>query len=298
MGYPCDTQEENERLLKIVAENKPDIVFIDNSKVIRQNTLHILRKMCDPLIVYYSPDDIMAKHNLKINFRKSIPYWDIIFTTKSYNISELKGAGAKKAVLVGNAFDPKIHRPMDRAEVGCEYQRFDVVFVGAFEPARASSLVALAKAGMSVLVYGVDVGALGGRWSALHPNITLRPPAFGPHYAPSMHHGKIALCFLRKINRDQITTRSIEIPAMARAMLAEKTTEHDAHFIDGQEYVSFRDDEELVNKALLLLKNERQRQCLAEAAYRRCKTSGYDTAARARQMLACMERELLSRRHG
>jgi spore maturation protein CgeB len=116
-----------------------------------------------------------------------------------------------------------------------------------------------------------------------------------------MHHGKIALCFLRKMNRDQITTRSIEIPAMGRAMVAERTEEHDAHFVDGVEYMGFSTDDEIVAKAGLLLSDSALRSRIAAAGKNRCWASGYTTADRATQMIAKLTRAIDCRataRHG
>ena len=110
----------------------------------------------------------------------------------------------------------------------------------------------------------------------------------GEGYGKAMHHGKLALCYLRKLNRDKITTRSMELTAMARPMLAEKTDEHDAHFIDGVEYAGFRSDADLVAAAARLLRDEPARLALAQRGRLRCLDSGYSTIDRAREMLAAM----------
>ena len=196
-------------------------------------------------------------------------------------------------VLIGNAFDPALHRPLSAAEAGDEFEAFDLVFIGALERERCVSLNRLAEAGMTVLVHGARFGALATAWpSAPHPNITVRDPAFAESYCRCVHHGKIALGFLRKINRDRITTRSIELPAMGRAMLAEKTDEHDAHFVDGAEYVGFGSDDDLVQKARELLADRDRRHQIAAAGRRRCLASGYSTLDRARQMVEIIRAKL------
>lgn len=287
LGVPVDTHHENVRLLALVVSEKPDVVLVDNSKVITEETLQALREICAPLLVYYTPDDVMAPQNLKRPLRRSFHLWDLLFTTKTFNIPELKLAGVRNPVLVGNSFALEMHRPMTRAEVGTEFEAFDVVFIGAFEHERCTSLNALAEAGMSVLIHGSSPGASAGKWK-MHSSITLRPPVFAESYTRALHTGKIALCFLRKINRDRITTRSIEMPAMARPMLAEKTEEHDAHFVDGSEYVGFASDAELIEKAKSMLADNTRRIAIGKAARLRCLTAGYSTGARAEQMIDTM----------
>jgi spore maturation protein CgeB len=289
LGWPVDTANENDRLLAAVERVRPDIAFVDKSLVLKGSTLKLARRNAG-LLVYYSPDDFMAPHHLKAPLRHSLGIWDLIFTTKTYNVSELKGLGARRVVLAGNSFDPALHRPLTPAEVGPDFEAFDCVFVGAYETERAQSLCALAKAGVRVVVYGASARLQAGEWNTVaESGVVVRPSAFGEQYTKALHHGRVALCFLRKVNRDLITTRSIEIPGAGRPMLAEHSVEHDAHFVEGVEYVAFSRDVELIKNVRKLLSSKGMRCALAQAGLERCKRSGYSVQDRARQMLATME---------
>jgi len=288
LGWPTDDLRENDRLIAIVTAERPEVVVIEGSKVIRVSTLREIRRLGVRKLVYYSPDDVMNRYNLKWPLRLSFPEWDVFFTTKTFNVSELKAHGVRNPYLIGNAYDPAVHRPMIREEVGEDYQRFDLVFAGACEHERMMSLNALCEAGFSVVVYGGDLG--GWNKQNLHPSMLCRPAAFGEAYTKAMHHGKLALCFLRKINRDRITTRSMEITGMGRPMLAEKTEEHDAHFVDGVEYAGFRNDNELTALAARYLRDEPARVELGSRARQRCLNSGYSTFDRAREMIAAISK--------
>lgn len=283
LRWPVDTAGANRLLLEVARTEEPAAIVVDNSKVIDRATLRTLKRESRAVLSYYTGDDIMARHNLSHPLRRSFPEWDLFFTTKTFNVDELRLAGVRRPVLIGKAFDPDVHRPLRREEVGKDFERFDVVFIGAHEAQRRASLNVLAESGMTVAVYG---GGLGG-WPPrlLHPAIELRDAVFEHEYTRAMHHGKLALCFLRKKNRDRITQRTMEIAAMGRPMLAEKTEEHDQHFVDGEEYLGFRDDASLVATARQILAEDDRRESLGRRIRERALQSGYSSDARACEMI-------------
>jgi len=199
-------------------------------------------------------------------------------------VPDFAARGVRSVHVIGNAFDPDVHRPMDAREVGPDFERFDVVFAGYVEDDRRRAINGLAAAGLRVVVYGAAR-----QWGGMHANVTLRPPAYHVDYSRAMHTGKVALCFLRKINHDTVTTRSVEIPAMARPMVAERTDEHDALFADGREYVGFSSADELISAVRRLVDDEPRREQLRLAGRSRCLTAGYSTIDRAREMLDLVE---------
>lgn len=293
LRWPVDTLEENRRLLEVAARERPDAVIVDNSKVINRATLRSLRKLGVRCLAYYTPDDVMGAHNLSWPLRMTFPEWDVFFTTKTFNVPELAAHGVRRPVLIGKSFDPDLHRPLAPEEVGEGYEEFDAVFIGTFERQRCQSINALAENGIRVVVYG---GSIGG-WpeGVLHSSICRREAVFGDDYTECMHHGRLALCFLRKLNRDRITQRTMEIAAMGRPMLAERTDEHEAHFIDGQEYVAFSSDCELISRTRDLLADEARRVAVGAAGRARCIHSGYSSASRATAMIDAMRESLDAR---
>lgn len=282
---PNDYLGENDKLLSACQQERPDVVIVDNSKVISASVMSYIRKVGVKFLAYYTPDDILSRYNLSLPLRRSFPEWDIVFTTKSFHMDEMPSYGVRRVSVAGNAFDPAMHRPYTREDIGDEFEAFDCVFIGANEAERRHSINLLAKRGFSVVVYGA------GRWDAstLHRGVTLRGSQFGPSYARCLHHGKIALGFLRKISRDRITTRSIEIAAAGRPMVAEKTDEHDAHFVDGVEYAGFSDDAELAEVVARLIDQPEARIALGAAGLRRCHDSGYSVVDRASHMVEVLK---------
>ena len=283
LRLPVDAQRENETLIAAVQQRRPDIVVVDNSKVISRTTLRKIRALGTRRLVYYSPDDIAARHNLSLPLKWSFPHWDLVCTTKTFNVPELQDMGVKRPFLVGKGFDPFLHRPLAGDDVGADFEAFEAVFIGTYEKERCASINVLAEAGVTVVVYGADKGNW--RKESLHPTIELRDSVFDQEYVRAWHTGKVALCFLRKINRDRITQRTMEIAAIGRPMVAERTDEHDQHFQHGEEYLGFRNDRELVENVSTLLADDLLRQRIGHAGRRRCLDSGYSTHEWARQMV-------------
>jgi spore maturation protein CgeB len=287
IGCPPDLGDENRRLLALARAHRPDALFVEKGPLIRVSTLHRIREETGALFAYLSTDDILAPHHLTRWLRGTLGMWDIVFTPKTFGHEDLERAGVRNVVQFTNSFDPRLHRPLGPEEVGPDYEAFDIVFVGTYEEQRALSLVRLAEAGFRVVVYGDAAGALMGSWARIRGSgVELRPSAYGEAYVRACHHGKISLGFLRKLHRDTITSRSVELPAMGRPMLAEWSEDHDAHFRNGIEYLSFRDDAELIEKAGDLLSDDEKRRRLAEAGRRRCLASRYDSNALAEFFVA------------
>jgi spore maturation protein CgeB len=152
--------------------------------------------------------------------------------------------------------------------------KFDVLFIGAAEKERIDSLNYLAQNGIKINIYG-------GGWNkidktTLHHNLVINAyDLVGSDYADAISCSKISLCFLRKINRDLHTSRSIEIPACKGFMLAERTNEHLSLFKEGIEAEFFTSDEELLKKVNYYLLNEEKRQEVIEKGYQKCIEKDY-----------------------
>src|SRR5439155_20088622 len=210
----------------------------------------------------YSGDDMANPANQSPRYLRSIDRYDLHVTTKSYNVSELEALGAKEVLFVDNAFDPATHRPIQLTPE--EESRFaaEVGFVGWYEEERADWMYRLAVAGIPVTVRGPGWR----HFEKSHPLLRVIDTFVGDgDYPRVLSATQINLGFLRKMNRDLQTTRSIEIPACRAFMLAERTSEHLGLFEEGKEAEFFGSFEELLAKCRYYLAHDLERRRIADA---------------------------------
>ena len=288
LGFPFDRVGVQPRLLETVAAWKPDLLWIDKGNIIRPGTLARARRLSpQTILASFSPDDMFARHNRSWYYTWGLKYYDIVFTTKSYNAApgELPALGARRVVFVDNYYDGR-HYPIALGEDERRALGADVGFIGSFESERCRSLLFLAQHGVAVRVWGNGWE----KQTALHPKLIVegRPLVNNGAdlpYTKSLCGTRINLNFLRKANRDRQTDRSVVIPACGAFMLAERTDEHQRLFTEGREAEYFASDEEMLAKTRYYLEHEAERAAIAAAARRRCLASRYSLADRLSLML-------------
>jgi spore maturation protein CgeB len=257
------------------------MLWVDKGLMVRAETLQeVRRKYPQTVLVSYSPDDMMNPDNQSSTYIACIPEYDVHVTTKSFNVAELLGAGAQNAIMVDNGYSENVHRPvfLSREErvrlggpVGC---------VAFWERDRERSVTHLAANKISVRVWGP--------WPRKKYHANLRVEgirAWAEDYARVICAFDINLGFLRKANRDQQTTRSVEIPACGAFMLAERSEEHLRLFEEGKEAEFFDTDDELLDKVRYYLAHATARERIAGAGRDRCLRSGYGNRCRMREVL-------------
>lgn len=283
LKIPLDTTLVNKNIREAISNNTFDLIWIEKGNMIWPWTLRKIKQE-SPIVklISCSEDDMYATHGHSLWYRIGLRFYDIVFTTKVYNLNELRLFGAKKTTLFLDSYDEKIHKPMQLTQA--EFERFscDVGAIGAFEDERAESLFYLAEHGIKVNVWGNGWGSM----VNIHPNLIIKNKfLFREDYSKAICATKINLNFLRKINRDEITSRSVEIPACGGFMLSERTARHLEFFEEGKEAEFFNSNDEMLEKIRHYLANEDEREKIARAGKERCVTSGYSMKSQLNRML-------------
>lgn len=284
-GLPVRLPDEanvNAKIQNYVGSKKYDVVWIDKGVTIEPETLNFIKEKCpNAKIVSYSPDNMALRHNQSLQYLECIPLYNIHFTTKSYILDDMKRLGAKKIVFTNQLFESTYHHPMNLTDEERKRLGGDVGFIGAWEKERCDSILFLANHGIKVKVFG------DGKWGEYKniPNLTICSGIYSVDYSKALQAFKISLCFLRKMNFDQQTSRTMEIPGCGGFMLAERTDEHLALFEEGKEAAFFSSDEELLEKCRYYLAHDEERKAIAEAGHKKCETAGYSNEKGIEKML-------------
>ena len=94
-------------------------------------------------------------------------------------------------------------------------------------------------------------------------------------YSLTIFKSKININFLRKVNHDVITSRSLEIPASGGFMLSERTNAQKKIFKEGVEADYFSSKEELLKKIKFYLLNPKKRNLIRNKGIKKCLTGEY-----------------------
>ena len=283
LKLPLDLTRVNKKIREAVKSEKFDIVWIEKGNTIKPTTLRYIRqRLPNARLISISEDDMYARHNRSLYYTFGLKYYDIVFTTKVYNLEELKLLGAKKTELFLDSYDEKVHRPMILTDEEKKKFACDVGFIGSFENDRAEKMLFLAEKGIKIVIWGNGWGP----WIGKNPNLIIKnQPLYNDDYAKAISATKINLCFLRKINRDEVTSRSVEIPACGGFMLGERTKRHLEFFEEDKEAVFFGSNEELLEKIKKYLADGEARLKIAKAGRERCIKSGYSMKAQLSKMI-------------
>lgn len=289
MRWHFDFKGLNRKIVEAVGRKKYDFIWIEKGIRVYPATIRwIKEQQPQSKLIAFSPDDMYNHLNQSFWYLKSVGLYDLHVTTKSYNVNELASLGANDVIFVNKTYDPLTHRRQsltedEKKEFGC-----DVGFIGSWEADRCNHILFLAQSGIKVVVWGEAWK----KYTGLHPNLIIKPKSqWADDYAKVLNATKINLCFLKKLNRDQQTARSIEIPACGGFMLAERTKEHQELFREDTEAVFFETSEELLEKVKYYLEHEDERARIAQNGYQRCLASGYDNKSMVKKVFQYLEQK-------
>jgi spore maturation protein CgeB len=279
-------REFNAAIVKSVNTFKPDILFVYKGAFVMPETLDYARSKGCRLVMFY-PDVSMATHGKYLAL--SIPRYELVFTTKTFGIADLKNAfGITNARFIPHGFDPEVHRKTvisqtDEAVFGC-----DASFIGTYSAKKEEYLAYLKEKYPEI-----SLRIWGSQWerSAMESlNESIQHSAvYGDMYAVAIQCSKINLGILNEqvtgaSSGDLITSRTFHIPGSGGFMLHERNAESELYFKEGQETGFFDGVEELVEKVKLYLSNPQLRQQICEAGYQRAQKD-HSLDSRAKEIL-------------
>lgn len=266
-----------------------DYVWVDKGMWLYRETLEEIQAATGAVLVHYTPDPQVSFQVEKLHhFHRTIPLYDILFTTKPFDVDGYRRLGARNVMLVDQSYDDDDHRPRElnaqqRAQFGSE-----VCFIGQYTDHYAGLLRIAVSTGAKVKLWGPNWRRRlwRNRWLA---DTFAGDGLWDESYSLALSGADIGLCFLSKRYAETTTTRTFEIPACGTFMLAERTADHQRLFTEGVEAEFFGDAAELSDKIGFYLANPRARGRIAAAGRERCLRSGYGNQSRMRSLFAAAQ---------
>jgi spore maturation protein CgeB len=252
-----------EQVIATAQRTKPQLVITTGIAPLEATALRRLRAEGATLLNFLTDDPWNPAHRCGW-FLEALSEYDIVLTPRRANEDDLRAHGCRSVERMPFAYCPERHF---RAELTAEEARTlacDTVFFGGADADRFPWFRTLIQAGYSAGLYG-------GYWD--QDPIT-RPWARGFAKAHDMRQacaaGDVALCLVRRANRDGHSMRSYEAPAMGACLLVEDTPEHREMFGAEEECVCyFHDEATLLERFARLHQDAALRQRLRQAAHQR-----------------------------
>jgi hypothetical protein len=278
MGY----RRFNRDILAAAQDLGAEMVFVTGNAPVAGSTLRELKERVGAVLVNYATDDPFNRLVCPRWVVANIPFYDLYVCTKRAIMDDVRAAGCRQVAFVPFGYDPSLHFPDNFGSAG-EFEGFscDAVFVGGGDRDRYPYFEALVRA-----IPDLRLHLYGGYWDG-NPTLARhdRGLARGRDYRLALRGAKIAPCLVRRSNRDGHVMRTFEVPACGAFMLAERTTEHQEFFREGEEVGYFSSPAELVEKVRYYLNHDNERQRMTEAAYRKVTSGNHTYAHRLEQIL-------------
>jgi hypothetical protein len=264
IGKPI--RQIRQQLLSQIEISRPDWVHFRLPLVFDKATIHKIKEK-GSVVTAYCNDDPFSPLRVKGLYRcykKAIPVYDAHFTYRLRNVDDFIKTGAKHAAHTAPVYIPWRHYPPEWKIGEREKYLSDATFIGHWEKDnRLDDIDAL-------LNEGFKVNLRGGMWDKNckgRPSEKLIPVkhAFGEEYNKIYEAASAGLCFFSKINRDGLTERTLEIPAVGGVLVCERTAEVMQHFKDKEEAFFFSNSIELIQVVQILKKDKELRNKVAKA---------------------------------
>lgn len=265
------------RLFSKIQIIRPNLIWVDQEPFLGPTVIQKLRAFGLPIVNYTIDDPFsttpFAKQYFR-SYRNAVAEYDLIAAVREVNIDEIKMAGGRNVLHIFRSADETAHFPRALTESDYKFFSSEVVFVGTWMPERGPFMADLARQGVPLSIWG-DAWDKADEWSVLRSYWRGSGLTNADEYAKAIQCAKINLGLLSKGNRDLHTQRSLEIPALGGLLCAERTSEHQALYLEDEEAVFWADAEECAIKCKWLLEDAERREKIRQAGHARCVSNGY-----------------------
>jgi spore maturation protein CgeB len=274
----------NKSILKILSKGeKYDLVVVVKGTYIDLKSYQLLRSHSKKMI-YWSNDDISRKHNNSYYLRKSLRLFDRVYSMKILNLlkNELRKFKVKDVEYLLQCYSNDME--IDLLQKPRKSFIHEVTFIGSYEDERFRTIKFLAANGVDVNIYG---NGWDNQKNKNLENIYFHEAVTGIDYQKTINESKISLCFLRKVNEDSVTVRSVEIPAYGGFMIGEYSVEHSYIMNHKTEAIWCKTDDDFLKYVKYFINNPIEREEIAIRGNQKVKTLNCSYEVQVRYIKEC-----------
>lgn len=249
----------NKIILKKVKKNY-DLIYVRSGELIGKKLIDILKKKTKKIVFFCNDNPFVNRDKNKWQlFKKASKLYDLIIFQDISRVKLAKTNGLDNILLMLPPYDKKLHK----FNKNLKFKKiYDVVFVGTWSPKKSLLIQKLIMSGINIKVFGT-------RWEKDKNFNLIKSHVKNYHlnskeYSEIIKKSKIALCLFSEENKDTITARSMEIPAIGTFMLAYKTLAMQKVFKENKDLVFFKNYKECIKKCNYYLNNIDKLKRIAE----------------------------------
>jgi len=259
--FPYFFKNKINNFYKKKIQKKYDLFFFFNTELIT-NDFFINFKNEQNKIFFYCADNPFVNRDKKRWFfvKKIIKKFDLVIFHQKSREKYVKKYGIKKYISIyPPIFDEILNLKLNRKTKG-------IVFLGTWMPGRGKFFYELKKNGIEVKIYGPNWNKDSKYYKLLKNNIDLKKYPI-KKVKNIINKFKIAIALYSKGNKDELSRRSFEIPAIGTLLLSENSNLLKKFFKNNLHAVYFKNSLDCSIKCKKLLLNSSKIERIRNAAH-------------------------------
>ena len=278
---PAHLRAFGREVLDVCTSFKPRVLITTGLAPVSRQVLDKVGELNIRTVNFLTDDPWNPAHRAQW-FMRVLPAYDIVYSPRRAMLADLEKLGCKQVRFLPFGYDEDLFfTPNAEASTQASLPIADVMFAGGADEDRVPYMQAFIEHGFNLALYG-------GYW---HSQPATRAIAKGQANIETLRlaiaSAKVALCLVRRANRDGSCMRTFEVPAVGACMLTEDTPEHREIFgKEGEAVLYFDSLDAMLEKTRTLCDDEVLRTGLAQRAHLLITTGGHTYRHRLAAMLA------------
>ncbi len=255
----------NKEFLDFLKKNEVryDLILVLQGKHLCLETVKEAKKYCKIIAnwnidEFFNPNAYISKYHLSI-FDK----YDCIFTARKNLLNEYYKKGAKCIDILNWFYYPEAHYKINISEEERIKCGSDIAFLGSWSKNRENTLSVLAN--LNIRIWG-DQWHKASKWFRSRFNIMYRGAWF-EEMSKVIASSRVIVDVLTKENLDETNLKCFQVPACGGLLIINRNSAVRELLTENEEIVCYDSLNELREKCLYYISNERERKRIAENGY-------------------------------